>query len=142
MGHVPRVGSQPPVDALHTSGTTETGCNFASVHLMEDLVGVSGHGAISPEQRDSRFSYFESGANISDWSVWVALETFLMVKEEWSWSVITTALSVYYDLPASEVPQTGEEKFNSWVLHLSNATGEPGSSRGFWGFLHQSTSTP
>ena len=33
---------------------------------MEDLVGVSGHGAISPEQRDSRTrSYFENGANIS-----------------------------------------------------------------------------
>ena len=46
-----------------------------------------------------------------------------MVKEEWSWSAITAALSVYYDLPASEVPSTGEEKFNSWVLHLSNATG-------------------
>ena len=46
-----------------------------------------------------------------------------MVKEEWSWSVIAAALSVYYDLPASEVPYTGEEKFNSWVLHLSNSTG-------------------
>ena len=123
-------------------GTTETGCNFASVHLMEDLVGISGHGAISPEQRDSRTrSYFENGANISDWSVWVALETFLMVKEEWSWSAITTALSVYYDLPASEVPYTGEEKFNSWVLHLSNSTGmNLAPYHEAWGFpLDQST---
>ena len=123
-------------------GTTETGCNFASVHLMEDLVGVSGHGAISPEQRDSRTrSYFENGANISDWSVWVALETFLMVKEEWSWSAITAALSVYYDLPASEVPYTGEEKFNSWVLHLSNSTGmNLAPYHEAWGFpLDQST---
>ena len=105
-------------------GTTETGCNFASVYLMEDLVGVTGHGAISSEKRDLRTrSYFEGGANISEWSVWVALETFLMVKEEWSWSVITTALSAYYYLPSSEVPTTGDEKFNAWVLHLSNSTG-------------------
>ncbi len=123
-------------------GTTETGCNFASVYLMEDLVGVSGHGAISPEQRDSRTrSYFENGANISDWSVWVALETFLMVKEEWSWSVITSALTVYYDLPSSEVPSTGDEKFNAWVLHLSNSTGmNMAPYHAAWGFpLDQST---
>ena len=105
-------------------GTTETGCNFASVYLMEDLVGISGHGAIAPEQRESRTrSYFENGANISDWSVWVALETFLMVKEEWSWAAITSALSVYYDIPDSEAPSSDEDKFNAWVLHLSNSTG-------------------
>jgi len=105
-------------------GTTETGCNFASVYLMEDLVGVPGHQAIDPEQRESRMrNYFDNGANISDWSVWVALDTFLIVKEEWSWSPITQALSVYYDLPESEVPVGDAEEFNAWVIHLSNSTG-------------------
>ena len=123
-------------------GTTETGCNFASVYLMEELVGVSGHGAISSEQRESRTrAYFENGANIADWSVWVALETFLMIKEEWSWAEITSALSVYYDLPEEEVPYTDEEKFNSWVLHLSNSTGyNLAPYHAAWGFpLNQST---
>lgn len=105
-------------------GTTETGCNFASIYLMEELVGITGHGAVSPDQRESRTrAYFDNGANISDWSVWVALETFLMIKEEWSWGEITSALSVYYDLPAAEVPSTDEEKFNAWVIHMSNSTG-------------------
>ena len=105
-------------------GTTETGCNFASVYLMEELVGISGHGAVDPEQRESRMrNYFENGANIADWSVWTALDTFLIVKEEWTWSPITEALSVYYDLPDSEVPVGDEEEFNAWVLHLSNSTG-------------------
>ena len=123
-------------------GTTETGCNFASIYLMEDLVGITGHGAVSPDQRESRTrSYFENGANIADWSVWVALETFLMIKEEWSWSEITSALSVYYDLPAAEVPYTDDEKFNAWVLHLSNSTGfNLAPYHAAWGFpLDQST---
>ena len=105
-------------------GTTETGCNFASVYLMEDLVGVEGHGAVDPEQRAARMEpYFEDGSNISNWSVWIALDTYLIIKEEWGWGVITEALSVYYTLPAAEVPSGGTEEFNAWVLHLSNATG-------------------
>ena len=123
-------------------GTTETGCNFASVYLMEDLVGVSGHGAISPDQRELRMrNYFEDGSNIDNWSVWVALDTFLLVKEEWTWSPITEALSVYYEIPDSEAPSTGEEKFNAWVLHLSNSSGfNLAPYHAAWGFpLDQST---
>ena len=123
-------------------GTTETGCNFASIYLMEELVGITGHGAVSSDNRESRTrAYFENGANISDWSVWVALETFLMIKEEWSWSEITSALSVYYDLPVDQVPVTDHEKFRAWVLHLSNSTGFNLAPYHYaWGFpLDQST---
>ena len=123
-------------------GTTEASCNFASVYLMEELVGISGHGAISPHQRESRTrSYFDGGANMSDWSVWVALETFLMVKEEWSWTPITAALTSYYDLPPNEVPNTDEDKFNFWVMQLSNSTGyNLAPYHQAWGFpLNQAT---
>ncbi|MDG1536433.1 MAG: M60 family metallopeptidase [Candidatus Thalassarchaeaceae archaeon] len=105
-------------------GTTETGCNFASVYLMEELVGVEGHGAVDPVQRDSRMrSYFDDGSNIANWSVWIALDTYLIIKEEWDWDPITEALSVYYTLPSAEVPVGDTEEFNAWVMHLSNATG-------------------
>ena len=106
-------------------GTTETTCNFASVYLMEDLVGRDmGHSAISLEQRHQRMdSYFQGGADISDWSVWTALDTYLIIKEEWGWAPITEALTIYYTLPPAEVPYTDEEEFNAWVLHLSSTTG-------------------
>ena len=123
-------------------GTTETGCNFASVYLMEDLVGVEGHGAVDPEQRAARMeSYFGDGSNISNWSVWIALDTYLIIKEEWGWGPITEALSVYYTLPAAEVPTNGDEEFNAWVLHLSNATGyNLAPYHAAWGFpLTQAT---
>ena len=67
--------------------------------------------------------YFDDGSNIANWSVWTALDTYLIIKEEWGWDPITQALTVYYTLPAAEVPTTGDEEFNAWVLHLSNATG-------------------
>ena len=117
-------------------GTTETGCNFASVYLMEELVDP-------PSLRPASISrsYFEDGSNISNWSVWVALDTFLVVKEEWGWGPITDALTVYYTLPAAQVPYTGEEEFNAWVLHLSNATGyNLAPYHAAWGFpLTQAT---
>ena len=105
-------------------GNTETSCNFASVYLMEELVGTSGHGATDADQRSQRMrNYFDDGSNISNWSVWVALDTHLIIKEQWGWSPFTSALSIYYDLPDSEVPVGDTEEFNSWVMHLSNATG-------------------
>ena len=87
-------------------GTTETTCNFASVHLMEDLVGRDmGHSAISLEQRHQRMdSYFQGEADISDWSVWTALDTYLIIKEEWGWAPITEALTIYYTLPPRKFP--------------------------------------
>ena len=105
-------------------GNTETSCNFASVYLMEDLVGSEGHGATDPLQRDSRMrDYFDDGSNINNWSVWVALDTHLIIKENWGWNVFTDALSVYYDLPIAEVPVGDVEEFNTWVIHISNSTG-------------------
>ncbi len=123
-------------------GTTETSCNFASVYLMEDLVGVDGHGAVDPEQRRNRMeSYFTDGSNISNWSVWTALDTYLIIKEEWGWNPITEALSVYYNLSPAEVPSTEEEEFNAWVLHLSNSTGyNLAPYHAAWGFpLNENT---
>ena len=123
-------------------GTTETGCNFASVYLMEDLVGIEGHGAVDPAQRASRMrAYFDDGSNIANWSVWIALDTYLIIKEEWGWGPITEALNVYYTLPAAEVPTNGDEEFNAWVLHLSNATGyNLAPYHAAWGFpLTQAT---
>jgi hypothetical protein len=117
-------------------GTTETGCNFASVYLMEQLVNPPNLRPANPQR-----AYFEDGSNISNWSTWVALDTFLVVKEEWGWGPITEALSVYYTLPAAEVPSGGTEEFNAWVMHLSNATGyNLAPYHSAWGFpLTQAT---
>ena len=105
-------------------GTVETGCNFASVYLMEELVGISGHGALEINNRKARTrEYFDDGSNISNWSVWVALETFLIIKENWGWTPITEALKVYYDLPEEQIPSNDIEEYNAWVIHISTKSG-------------------
>lgn len=108
-------------------GTTEATCNLYSAKLMTDLVGIDlgdGHGAMSDSSRQSRTqTYFDDGANIADWSVWTALETYIEVQEAFGWAPITQALSAYYTMPAGDVPSTGDEEFNEWVVQISLATG-------------------
>lgn len=104
-------------------GNTETTCNLYSVRLMEDLVGVSGHGAISPSSREQRTeNHFANGAPLSSWSVWTALETHLLVKEAFGWGPITEALDQYYwgniSTPSGDVAE-----FNTWAVQTSLSTG-------------------
>jgi hypothetical protein len=106
-------------------GNTETTCNLYSVRLMEDLVGLDmgqGHGAMSDSSRKSRTeTYFQNGAQISSWSVWTALETFVQIKEEFGWGPVTAALTEYYTMADS--PSGDDEEFNRWVIELSLQTG-------------------
>ncbi|MBT5184455.1 MAG: hypothetical protein HOM47_04720 [Euryarchaeota archaeon] len=106
-------------------GTTEATCNLYSVRLMEDLVGVDlgqGHSALQNSSRETRRdNYFNGGSQISQWSVWTALETYLQVKEEFGWEPITFALSEYYSM--SNPPSGDSAEFNEWTIRISNATG-------------------
>ena len=104
--------------------TTEATCNLFSVKLMTELVGVDlaeGHSALSSDNRESRTEdYFDAGSDIDQWSVWVALETYLQIQEYFGWEPITEALAAYYDM--EDPPGNSSAEFNRWVLELSEAT--------------------
>ena len=106
-------------------GTTETTCNLYSVKLMTELVGVdigTGLQAMNTNSRESRTeNYFQGGSQISSWSVWTALETYIQVQEAFGWQPITDALAAYYTM--SDPPTTDEQEFNRWVMELSQTTG-------------------
>ena len=95
-------------------GTTETTCNLYSVKLMTELVGVdigTGHQAMNSNSRESRTeNYFQGGSQLSSWSVWTALETYIQVQEAFGWQPITDALAAYYTM--SDPPTTDEQEFN------------------------------
>jgi hypothetical protein len=124
-------------------GNTETTCNLYSVKLMTELVGVdlgAGHAAMNTQSRENRTeSYFQSGSQISSWSVWTALETHIQIQEAFGWDPITEALSAYYTM--SNPPSGDSEEFNRWVLELSITTGyNLAPYHEAWGFpLTQST---
>ena len=104
-------------------GNTETTCNLYSMRLMEDLVGITGHGSMSPSNRQSRTeTYFNNGAQISSWSVWTALETHIQIKEAFGWEPITAAYQEYYYNYSSQ-PSGDSEEFNQWAIQISLNTG-------------------
>ena len=107
-------------------GNTETTCNLFSAYIMTELVGVDlgvGHGAMSNSNRESRTeTYFNNGAQISQWSVWTALDTHIMIQEEFGWEVFTTAFEQYYN-PSLSQPNNDAEEYNFWASRISNQTG-------------------
>jgi len=107
-------------------GNTETTCNLFSAYIMTELVGVdlgAGHGAMSNSNRESRTeTYFNNGAQIAQWSVWTALETHIMIQEEFGWDVFTTTFQQYYNTSLGQ-PSTDYQEYNSWAARISNQTG-------------------
>jgi len=107
-------------------GNTETTCNLFSAYLMTELVGVdlgSGHGAMNESTRATRTeNYFNAGSQISQWSVWTALETHMMIQEEFGWDVYTETFSHYYNSSLSQ-PSNDTQEYNSWAARISNETG-------------------
>jgi hypothetical protein len=107
-------------------GNTETTCNLFSAYLMTELVGVdlgSGHGAMNDSNRATRTeTYFNAGSQISQWSVWTALETHMMIQEEFGWDIYTETFSHYYNSSLSQ-PSNDTQEYNSWAARISNETG-------------------
>ncbi|MEM1442668.1 MAG: M60 family metallopeptidase, partial [Verrucomicrobiota bacterium] len=109
-------------------GTGETTCNLWSVYLYEELVGKNRnetHRAIRPLDRKQRLNaYFEGGAQFEEgWSVWTALETYLMVQEAFGWEPFMAVFDEYNQLAPSDRPKGQEEINDQWVIRLSKACG-------------------
>lgn len=110
-------------------GTGETTCNLWSVYLFEEWVGKpseEGHDAIRPLDRRQRMNaYFDGGRDFEkDWSMWVALESYLQVQETFGWDPFKAVFAEYNTLPESEWPKTQQEKNDQWVIRLSKACGK------------------
>ena len=116
-------------DLWSLPGTGETTCNLWSVFVFEEFIGKkrdATHGEIAPLNRvQKRNAYFQSGRNFeSDWNVWAALDTYLLVQEEFGWAPFTRVFDEYNRLPPDQWPKTQEEKNDQWVIRLSRACGK------------------
>ena len=119
-------------------GTTETTCNIYSVKLMTDLVGKdlrAGHSALNTQSMINRVeTYFSGGSQISQWSVWTALETYLQIYEEFGWEPITAAYQEYYYNLTTQ-PSGDSAEFNEYAKWISIKTGYNMTSfLAAWGF--------
>lgn len=108
-------------------GTTETTCNLFSVYASENYFGLDrsvAHSALDPASRADRMAdHLGSGAPFEDWSVWVALESYLQLQEAFGWSLYIDVFTHFREQPASDWPADDQARIDQWVVATSAAAG-------------------
>ncbi|XP_075756447.1 TRPM8 channel-associated factor 2 isoform X2 [Pelodiscus sinensis] len=101
--------------------TTEATCNLWSVYVHEKVLGIPrdrAHPALQPHCRKERITaYVKEGAQLKDWSVWTALETYLQLQEGFGWEPFILLFSEYQAMP--NIPQDNSAKMNLWAEKFS-----------------------
>lgn len=101
--------------------TTEATCNLWSVYVHEEVLGIPRHQAheeLRPQCRKERIKdYLKKGAQLKDWNVWTALETYLQLQEGFGWDPFTHLFSDYQKM--STVPNDNTSKMNLWAQKFS-----------------------
>ncbi|NXR34567.1 TCAF2 factor, partial [Zosterops hypoxanthus] len=143
MGHLDSVKEMINVEHMQTTGlwgpihelghnqqqqawefrphTTEATCNLWSVYVHEEVLGIprhQAHQALRPQCRQERIKdYLKKGAQLKDWSVWTALETYLQLQEGFGWDPFTHLFSDYQKM--SRIPKDNASKMNLWAQKFS-----------------------
>ncbi|XP_050821172.1 TRPM8 channel-associated factor 2-like isoform X2 [Gopherus flavomarginatus] len=101
--------------------TTEATCNLWSVYVHEKVLGIPrdrAHQALQPQCRKQRVTgYLEKGAQLKDWSMWTALETYLQLQEGFGWEPFILLFSDYQKM--SNIPKDNPSKMNLWAEKFS-----------------------
>ncbi|XP_056428954.1 TRPM8 channel-associated factor homolog [Hyla sarda] len=103
--------------------TTEATCNLWSVYVHETVLGIprdKAHPNLKPEARENRVKqYVKNGANLAQWSVWIALETYLQLQEGFGWDPFKQVFAEYQTL--TNVSKNKNVKMNLWAEKFSHA---------------------
>ncbi|XP_048193691.1 TRPM8 channel-associated factor 3-like [Perognathus longimembris pacificus] len=103
--------------------TTEATCNLWAVYIHEtvlDIPRARAHPELKPETRKKRIkNYVDKGAPLREWTMWIALETYLQLQEAFGWEPFT---KIFADYQAnSKGPKDNTKKMNLWVKKFSEA---------------------
>ncbi|KAM5172062.1 uncharacterized protein ACMZJ9_004915 [Mantella aurantiaca] len=106
--------------------TTEATCNLWSVYICETILQLprdQAHSNLNPKLRETRIrQYLKDGANLDNWSVWTALETYLQLQEGFGWEPFKRLYAEYQTL--SNVSNNNKDKMRLWVQKFSEAVGK------------------
>uniref|UniRef100_A0A8C5MSS0 Peptidase M60 domain-containing protein n=1 Tax=Leptobrachium leishanense TaxID=445787 RepID=A0A8C5MSS0_9ANUR len=101
--------------------TTEATCNLWSVYVHENILGIPrnrAHEALKPESREERIkTYLNKGADLGQWSVWTALETYLQLQECFGWDPFKSVFAEYQTM--SGMSNDKKAKMNLWAVKFS-----------------------
>ncbi|KAL3992259.1 GPI ethanolamine phosphate transferase 3 subunit O [Sarotherodon galilaeus] len=105
--------------------TTECTCNLWSVYVHEEVLGINraqAHGNLTLANRKSRVEeYIKGGRKLSDWSVWVALETYLQLQGTFGWDAFKKVFAAYHHM--RDFPDGNDTKMNLYAETFSQTVG-------------------
>uniref|UniRef100_A0A3B4FDR3 Peptidase M60 domain-containing protein n=1 Tax=Pundamilia nyererei TaxID=303518 RepID=A0A3B4FDR3_9CICH len=101
------------------SHTTECTCNLWSVYVHEEVLGLNrAHDELPLAKRKSRVEkYIKGGRELSDWKLWVALETYLQLQEKFGWDAFKKVFAAYHRM--SDIPDDNNTKMNLYAETFS-----------------------
>uniref|UniRef100_UPI003AAB2FEB TRPM8 channel-associated factor homolog n=1 Tax=Centroberyx gerrardi TaxID=166262 RepID=UPI003AAB2FEB len=106
--------------------TTECTCNLWSVYVHEEVLGIKrdkAHSALTSEERQRQTEeYVKGGRDLAKWNVWVALETYLQLQEQFGWDAFKKVFAAYHNM--SDVPRDNKGKMNLYAETFSQAVGK------------------
>ncbi|KAM9317879.1 TRPM8 channel-associated factor homolog [Pholidichthys leucotaenia] len=105
--------------------TTECTCNLWSVYVHEEVLGINrekAHNAMTSSKRNSRTKdYVKKGRNLKDWSMWVALNTYMQLQEKFGWDAFKKVFAAYHHM--ENFPKDNNGKMNLYAETFSEAVG-------------------
>lgn len=105
--------------------TTECTCNLWSVYVHEEVLGIDrakAHPAMASEKRKGRAQeYVKGGRKLSDWSMWVALETYMQLQEKFGWDAFKKVFGAYHKM--TDFPKNNDGKMNLYAETFSQTVG-------------------
>ncbi|KAK6296890.1 hypothetical protein J4Q44_G00330320 [Coregonus suidteri] len=103
------------------SHTTECTCNLWSVYVHEEVLGVNqdqAHPNMVLANRQSRAEgYAKEGRNLASWDMWVALETYMQLQDQFVWDAFKKVFAAYHTM--QNVPNDNQGKMNLYAETFS-----------------------
>ncbi|XP_068562973.1 TRPM8 channel-associated factor homolog [Cebidichthys violaceus] len=107
------------------SHTTECTCNLWSVYVHEEVLGINrakAHPNMTLENRKSRAEeYVKEGRKLSSWEMWVALETYMQLQEQFGWDAFKKVFAAYHKM--TNFPKDNSGKMNLYAVTFSQTVG-------------------
>uniref|UniRef100_A0A8D0DAJ7 Peptidase M60 domain-containing protein n=1 Tax=Sander lucioperca TaxID=283035 RepID=A0A8D0DAJ7_SANLU len=105
--------------------TTECTCNLWSVYVHEEVLGLNrekAHSSMTLTKRKRRVDeYVKGGKKLSDWTIWVALETYLQLQGKFGWDAFKKVFAAYHKI--TNYPSDNDGKMNLYAVTFSQAVG-------------------
>ncbi|GIL87760.1 hypothetical protein Vretifemale_15803 [Volvox reticuliferus] len=125
---------------MQFSGTVESFNNLWTVYAMEKTGTLQTSGfwsLVSPQGRASlRASYFANGTNWErDWNVWVALDTYLQLKDGFGWDFYRNIYAVYQQMPLP----LADDNIQTWIQISSKVAATQAPTGGWMRRTHAHT---